>query len=101
MHLWRELSDEEAASYREFAHEQWAEWTAKSKHPVVNRMWHPVVRLELALLIRAQAEADMADMGSGLLQPLVDDMERAHKDDPGDPLAKLAHQLIHGDKGGD
>lgn len=68
MQLWKELTPEERDDYVTFARGLFD----PSQKLLVNPVYHPVVRFELARLVALQAMKDMSDMGESVVQPLVD-----------------------------
>jgi hypothetical protein len=68
MQLWKNLTPDEQDEYREFARTLYD----PQQKLVINPVYHPVVRLELARLIALQAMKDTLDMGASVVQPLVD-----------------------------
>lgn len=68
MQLWKNLTPEEQDDYVTFARTLYS----PEQKLLINPVYHPVVRLELARLVTLQAMNDMLDMGASLIQPLVD-----------------------------
>jgi len=68
VNLWRELDAEGVEDMQAWARENFDPRQSQT----VNPTWHPVVRVECAKMIAAQAVEDMGDMGSSFVQPLVD-----------------------------